>query len=83
MGIRNFSMRKFALRVLAGVAGVTALWVLVLAPRPRLGPKIAGLLGALAAVALIFAISGSRQSLGGLFGAQNSRDGDDTREDDG
>ena len=76
-------MRQFALRVLAGVAGVAALWVLLFAPRPRLGPKVAGLLGAMAAVAVIFAISGSRQTLGGLFGFQKSTDGKDKGDDDG
>ena len=75
-------MRQFALRVLAGVAGVAALWVLLFAPRPRLGPKVAGLLGAMAAVAVIFAISGSRHTLGGLFGFPKSTDGKDKEDDD-
>ena len=75
-------MRRFALRTLAGVAGVAALWVLLFAPRPKLGPKIAGLLGAMAAIAVIFAISGSRQTLGGLFGFQKQTDRKDTRDDD-
>ena len=75
-------MRQFALRVLAGVAGVAALWVLLFAPRPRLGPKVAGLLGAMAAVAVIFAISGSRHTLGRLFGFPKSTDGKDKEDDD-
>ena len=71
-------MRQFALRILAGAAGVAALWILLFAPRPKLGPKVAGLLGAMAAVAVIFAISGSRQTLGGLFGFQKQPDRKDT-----
>lgn len=75
-------MRQFAMRVLAGVAGVTALWVLLFADRPRLGPKVAGLLGAMAAVAVIYAISGSRQTLSGLFGSRKSSDGNHKTDDD-
>ena len=75
-------MRQLAMRVLAGVAGVAALWVLLFAPRPRLGPKVAGLLGAMAAVAVIFAISGSRHSLGGLFGSPNQSDRKNRDDDD-
>ena len=75
-------MRQFALRFLAGVAGVSALWVLLFADRPKLGPKVAGLLGAMAAVAVIYAISGSRQTLGGLFGLQKQTDHKDAAEDD-
>jgi len=75
-------MGQFALRILAGVAGVAALWVLLFAPRPRLGPKIAGLLGAIAAVSVIFAISGSRQTLGGLFGFQKRNDPNDLENKD-
>jgi hypothetical protein len=75
-------MRQFAMRVLAGIGGVAALWVLLFAPRPKLGPKVAGLLGAMAAVAVIYAISGSRQTLGGLFGSQKKSDDDDKVDDD-
>jgi hypothetical protein len=75
-------MRQFALRILAGVAGAAALWVLLFAPRPKLGPKVAGLLGAMAAVAVIFAISGSRHTLGGLFGFQKPAERKDSADDD-
>jgi hypothetical protein len=76
-------MRQIALRVLSGFAGVTALWVLLFADRPRLGPKVAGLLGALAAAAVIYALSGSRQTLSGLFGMQNHPDKKRSTDHDG
>jgi hypothetical protein len=44
---------------------------------------VAGLLGAMAAVAVIYAVSGSRQTLGGLFGMQNQADGKGKPDNDG